>query len=467
MDFKNLNKSDGHIIHNFDLDEKEISNHDNLSNTDNSINVNNKDKINNDIADGINIMNNDNIDDNINKNSNRNNINSFNRNFQSKSHNNEQKPVDVRIIGDGPEKSEFLSKTIKNIDLFDDFNIIISSIITTNNVEIAKNNVIGSDIVLIATSSGDEGKILFSNFYNSLKTNLNYVEFLNFPKLRDVEITDIKNVENEIKNSIIRAGLSSIFDIANINQVRSELLKLNDNFDQSKDENEKITLENEILIKEAKQLQEKNNDLNNEIKELHEHIDEVKLNFADFKSRYSNIHSRNIIEIFPIAELWIEVFDEVLADDEVDKIVIATNKFKPDNILVGQGYIGAISKEDAINWIKIIKTALIFVENENEELQEEILNYYKKKHDNTVHNELEDSYNNDSANNHDADYTNYSNDNKNHCKNNHDGQDSDQRYYNDSNDNKYNKYENNESNKSDDDYEEDYDITNQFRNFWD
>lgn len=186
---------------------------------------------------------------------------------------------------------------------------------------------------------------LFSQFYNVLKTDLNYIEFLKFPKLRDIEITDIKNVENEIKNSIIKAGLGSIFDIANINQIRSELLELNDNFDQINAENGKISLENEMLIKEVKQLQKKNNELNTEIKELQEHIDEVKLDFTDFKSRYSNIHIKNILEIFPVAELWIEIFEEVLAADEVEKIIIATNKFKLDNILLGQDILEFIQKE--------------------------------------------------------------------------------------------------------------------------
>ena len=57
--------------------------------------------------------------------------------------------------------------------------------------------------------------------------------------------------------------------------------------------------------------------------------------------------------------------NENLVDEE--KIVIATNKFKPDNILVGQGFIAAQSRTQAIDWLKIIKTALIFVEDSEEE----------------------------------------------------------------------------------------------------
>lgn len=379
------------------------------------------------------------------------------------------RPVDVRIIVNGPEKSEFLSKAIKNISLFDDFNIIISSIITTNNVEIAKNAVSGSNIVLVAINPDEKGEKLFSNFYNALKTDFNYVEFLKFPKLRDIEITDIKNVENEVKNSIIRAGFTSIFDISNINQVKSETLNLTKNFEDSQAINEKITLENQMLIEESRDLRKTNEKLNAEIKDLQNHIDEIKLDFTDFKSRYSNIHSRNLLEVFSIKELWIEVFDEDLNDEDVDKIVIATNRFMPENIVVGQGHIGAISNEDAVDWLKIVKTALIFVENDNNELQEEMINYYKKKQ--KTESSIYENYSDDYYTGYSDDYSkDSSNDSKNHHTD--DSDDIDTKYndygnYDDNNhnisDDKRRKNSNNEYDNEDDDY----DITNQFQNFWD
>jgi len=67
-------------------------------------------------------------------------------------------------------------------------------------------------------------------------------------------------------------------------------------------------------------------------------------------------------------ELWKEVFSQDLKDP--DKIVIATDNFKPENIIVGQEFICAESKEKAIEWLKIVKTALIFVEN-NEGLKKD------------------------------------------------------------------------------------------------
>ena len=67
----------------------------------------------------------------------------------------------------------------------------------------------------------------------------------------------------------------------------------------------------------------------------------------------------------------------MFVDDE--RIVIATNKFKPDNILVGQGFIAAQSRNQAIEWLKIIKTALIFVDDNKEELNEELSSKRRNK----------------------------------------------------------------------------------------
>jgi hypothetical protein len=164
-----------------------------------------------------------------------------------------------------------------------------------------------------------------------------------------------------------------------------------------------------------------------------------------------------------------EVFGESLTDEEVDKTVIATNKFRPENVLVGQDYIGAVSKEDAIDWLKIIKTAFIFVEKDNNKLQEEMINYYKKKQ------ESNNSYFENYSKEHSNDYLN-----KQH-------HDSDKDYYNHSNnqynrdgDNGYNKYKEHNQDRSDDnrykrnkskydeeDLDYDYDVAEQFKNFWD
>ena len=134
------------------------------------------------------------------------------------------------------------------------------------------------------------------------------------------------------------------------------MLKLTHNYNNLLDDYNKLIKENEVLSME-------NND-------LHEDINTLKSDFTNFKNRFEDIHNKDFLEIYKLDELWYEVFRQNLADDE--KIVIATNKFKPDNILVGQGFIAAQSRNHAIDWLKIIKTALIFVEDNKEELVEEL-----------------------------------------------------------------------------------------------
>jgi predicted nuclease with TOPRIM domain len=68
--------------------------------------------------------------------------------------------------------------------------------------------------------------------------------------------------------------------------------------------------------------------------------------------------------------LWQDTFYQDLADEE--RIVIATNKFKPDNIIVGQGYIAAESRQKAVEWLNIVRTALIFVDENEDDLRREL-----------------------------------------------------------------------------------------------
>lgn len=71
-----------------------------------------------------------------------------------------------------------------------------------------------------------------------------------------------------------------------------------------------------------------------------------------------------------MSELWQDTFHQDLTDEK--RIVIATNKFKPDNIIVGQGYIAAESQTKAIEWLNIVRTALIFVDDNEDDLKKEL-----------------------------------------------------------------------------------------------
>ena len=59
-----------------------------------------------------------------------------------------------------------------------------------------------------------------------------------------------------------------------------------------------------------------------------------------------------------------------MSDEE--RIVIATNRFRPDNVIVGQGYIAAESRNKAVEWLNIVRTALIFVDDNEDDLKKEL-----------------------------------------------------------------------------------------------
>ena len=132
------------------------------------------------------------------------------------------------------------------------------------------------------------------------------------------------------------------------------------------------------VLKEQEVLTRENN-------ELREDINDIKSDYSAFKSRYEDIYSKEILEIFNLNDLWQDTFRQDLTDEK--RIVIATNKFKPDNVIVGQGYIAAESRQKAVEWLNIVRTALIFVDDNEKDLRKEI-NYNEE----TKSPEVEEDY---------------------------------------------------------------------------
>ena len=287
------------------------------------------------------------------------------------------KDIDLRIIVDNTYNADLLNKACENIDL-NQYNISISAIIQTFNLDIAKSTTLGSDIIFIANEGGEEGKLLYNNLYDHIKTENNYIEFLQIPVNDDKELI-IEELEVSIRNLIINVGLSSIFNITNFNHLKSEINTLENRYSVLENEKEKTDQLNHELKDRISILDSKNHDLNLEITDLQKTNDTLKSEFADFKTRYSNIHTKKILEIFSIYQLWHDTFNEDLEDE--DKIIIATNKFKPEDIIIGQGLIGANSIDEAIDWLKVVRTALIFVEYNRDELESEIYNSKRKDSD--------------------------------------------------------------------------------------
>jgi predicted nuclease with TOPRIM domain len=281
-------------------------------------------------------------------------------------------PIDVRIIVEGASDVESVSRAMQDVALGAEYNITISSIIPTTSLEVAERAVKGADVVLIATDVDAPGRELAEKYQEALKDQVGHLERMKFPYGHDVEYIDPVLIKAEIKNAIIRAGLSSISYIKYFRELETEL-------DASTDKLREISMENSDLRSENHQRQEKldeivqiNQQLQEELETLQDDSNRIKNEYVQLKSRCSRLQEKNLLEVFSIKKLWNEAFNQILKEE--DQIIFATNQFKPDNIVVGQGWISARSRDEAIEWLKVIKTALIFIDPtvNSEEVQEEI-----------------------------------------------------------------------------------------------
>ena len=267
---------------------------------------------------------------------------------------NHESKIDVRIIVQGLDVAQLVSKAVNNIQLENDYNIIVSSIIPTTELSIVKKVASGADILLIGGYGHDE---TYNILFNELKTDFNHIGLFDYNNIIiEDESIDFNLAEKEILNFIIKSTLSYSLNLINIHTLENKLMKVTHNYNNLLDDYNKLIKENEVLTQQ-----------NNE---LIEDIDEVKSEFSAFKLRYEDIYSKDILEIFNLEELWQETFRQDLIDE--DRIVIATNKFRPENIIVGQNYIAAESKSKAIEWLNIVRTALIFVDENSEDLKKEL-----------------------------------------------------------------------------------------------
>lgn len=259
--------------------------------------------------------------------------------------------IDIRIIVSGLDIAQIVSKAVNNINLEQDYNIIVSSIIPTVELDIVKKVANGADILLIGGYGSDE---TYNILFNELKTDFNHIGLFDYNNIVvEDESFDFKLAEKEILNSIIKSTLSYSLNLINIHTLENKLMKVTHNYNNLLDDYNQVLKENEVM--------------SHENKELVEDIKELKADFNAFKLRYEDIYSKEILEVFNLDDLWQETFKQDLLD--VDRLVIATDKFMPEDILVGQGFIASKSKEKAIEWLKIIKTALIFVDDNADDLK--------------------------------------------------------------------------------------------------
>ena len=258
--------------------------------------------------------------------------------------------IDIRIIVSGMDIAQIVSKAVNNIQLEQDYNIIVSSIIPTVELSIVKKVVQGADILLIGGYGSDE---TYNILFNELKTDFNQIGLFDYTNIIVDEEFDSTLAQEEILNSIVKSALSFSLNLINIHSLETKLMKVTNDYNSLLESHDQLIKENEVLCQENTG--------------LIEDIKEIKDEYNEFKVQYSDIYSKQILEVFELENLWQENFNQVLSDEE--RIVLATDKFKPDNIIVGQGFIAAQSKKDAVEWLKIIKTALIFIDDNSDDLK--------------------------------------------------------------------------------------------------
>jgi predicted nuclease with TOPRIM domain len=278
-------------------------------------------------------------------------------------------PIDVRIIVEGASDVESISKAMRNIALGAEYHITISSIIPTTSSEIAKRAVSGADIVLIATDVDAPGRELAEKFRKVLKNEVGHIERMKLPFGHDVEYIDPYLIQKEIKNAIIRSGLISIANIKHFKELEEKIKESNEHIRNLAQENKDLEALNKTLYLENEEAKKADDNYRDQLEAVNTKYNNLKVKYTSIKSKYEEIQSKNLFEVFSIDELWEESFDEKLKDKE--QIYFISNEFKPENIVVGQNRIVASSKKDALDWLKIIRTVLIFYDSKIEDLKEE------------------------------------------------------------------------------------------------
>jgi len=278
-------------------------------------------------------------------------------------------PIDVRIIVEGASDVESVSKAMRNIALGAEYHITISSIIPTTSSKIAKKAVRGADIVLIATDVDAPGRELAEKFQKVLKDEVGHIERMKLPFGHDVEYIDPYLIQNEIKNAIIRSGLISIANIKLFRELGDKLEESGKTIKNLSTENKDLEILNNELSTTNQELSKKNDKLNEKMETLEDKYNRLKSQFDSMKYSLEEIQNKELFEAFSIDELWEETFNEKL--ENIEQIYFISNEFKPENVIVGQDQISALSKKDAVEWLKIIRVVLIFYDSKIEELKEE------------------------------------------------------------------------------------------------
>ena len=191
--------------------------------------------------------------------------------------------IDIRIIVSGMDIAQIVSKAVNNIQLEQDYNIIVSSIIPTVELSIVKKVVQGADILLIGGYGSDE---TYNILFNELKTDFNQIGLFDYTNIIVDEEFDSTLAQEEILNSIVKSTLSFSLNLINIHSLETKLMKVTNDYNSLLESHDQLIKENEVLCQENTG--------------LIEDIKEIKDEYNEFKVQYSDIYSKQILEVFEL-----------------------------------------------------------------------------------------------------------------------------------------------------------------------
>ncbi|RLF84865.1 topoisomerase [Thermococci archaeon] len=255
--------------------------------------------------------------------------------------------VDVRILVEGASDVEVVSKALQGLALGSEYNITISAIIPTTNLEIAKSATAGADLLIIATDADRVGRELAERMFRELGELVGQVERMKIPMGHDLEHIDVELVRKELKNTLVRAGLKSL-------QVLPEYMALRNQLFDLKGKHEMLIQENEELKKNYQELEQKYGELLEEYSQVLEENNRLK---ESLKKRAN---------VFKLTDIWKELFGETTPPDE-RHIAEAVEKLNlGGKIIVGQGHIYSEDEDLIVELLRIVHLSLSIAQAQKE-----------------------------------------------------------------------------------------------------
>ncbi|ADT84134.1 toprim domain-containing protein [Thermococcus barophilus] len=260
--------------------------------------------------------------------------------------------VDVRILVEGASDVEVVSKALQGLALGSEYNITISSIIPTTNLEIAKSAAAGADLLIIATDADRVGRELADRLFRELSELVGHVERMKIPLGHDLEHIDVELVRKELKNTLVRAGLKSLQLLPEYMALRNQLLDLKGKYDML--EQEKHSLENQL-----QEIEQKYEELKQEYQRLKDENENLKI-LLDKRS--------NLVKI---EEAWKQIFPgEAVPNEEIIGKAVERLGLQ-GRVIVGQGYIYAEEERLIEELLKIVYLTMTIAKPEGREPPEE------------------------------------------------------------------------------------------------